>query len=183
MTVLYRSGSCPCGSPARRLHSSRVSMCLTRLTCSLRLSVSVRESSCSFFFFSSRRRHTRLVSDWSSDVCSSDLTSYANANADHAGVAASGRLRTDALGTIQAPTLAVVSTSNYNAQSGGTQRWGDYSAVMVDPTDDQTMWAFGEYCNSSNSWGVRAIQLLAPPPATPTSANPSTRSEEHTSGL
>src|SRR5262249_59086829 len=25
-----------------------------------------------FFFFSSRRRHTRLVSDWSSDVCSSD---------------------------------------------------------------------------------------------------------------
>src|SRR5258706_398528 len=24
------------------------------------------------FFFSSRRRHTRLVSDWSSDVCSSD---------------------------------------------------------------------------------------------------------------
>src|SRR5437016_6725034 len=30
-----------------------------------------------FFFFSSRRRHTRLVSDWSSDVCSSDLTSPA----------------------------------------------------------------------------------------------------------
>src|SRR5437016_11182581 len=26
-----------------------------------------------FFFFSSRRRHTRLFSDWSSDVCSSDL--------------------------------------------------------------------------------------------------------------
>src|SRR5258706_227812 len=26
-----------------------------------------------FVFFSSRRRHTRLVSDWSSDVCSSDL--------------------------------------------------------------------------------------------------------------
>src|SRR5438045_4130493 len=26
-----------------------------------------------FFFFSSRRRHTRCLSDWSSDVCSSDL--------------------------------------------------------------------------------------------------------------
>src|ERR1035441_10898866 len=25
-------------------------------------------------FFSSRRRHTRCLSDWSSDVCSSDLT-------------------------------------------------------------------------------------------------------------
>src|SRR5438105_11331952 len=28
---------------------------------------------CSFFFFSSRRRHTRSTRDWSSDVCSSDL--------------------------------------------------------------------------------------------------------------
>src|SRR5256885_1696027 len=28
-----------------------------------------------FFFFSSRRRHTRLQGDWSSDVCSSDLPS------------------------------------------------------------------------------------------------------------
>src|SRR5207248_8236479 len=27
-----------------------------------------------FFFFSSRRRHTRSYGDWSSDVCSSDLT-------------------------------------------------------------------------------------------------------------
>src|SRR5205807_4529861 len=26
-----------------------------------------------YFFFSSRRRHTRLQGDWSSDVCSSDL--------------------------------------------------------------------------------------------------------------
>src|SRR2546427_2827484 len=28
-----------------------------------------------FFFFSSRRRHTRFDCDWSSDVCSSDLSS------------------------------------------------------------------------------------------------------------
>src|SRR5437762_12036196 len=26
-----------------------------------------------YFFFSSRRRHTRYIGDWSSDVCSSDL--------------------------------------------------------------------------------------------------------------
>src|SRR5256885_4972611 len=31
---------------------------------------------CLLFFFSSRRRHTRLQGDWSSDVCSSDLLSY-----------------------------------------------------------------------------------------------------------
>src|SRR5256886_6264062 len=33
-----------------------------------------------FFFFSSRRRHTRFDCDWSSDVCSSDLAvvTYSN---------------------------------------------------------------------------------------------------------
>src|SRR5690625_7448124 len=30
----------------------------------------------SFFFFSSRRRHTRWPRDWSSDVCSSDLFAW-----------------------------------------------------------------------------------------------------------
>src|SRR6266436_8127164 len=35
--------------------------------------VSVSDLFLSFFFFSSRRRHTRCSRDWSSDVCSSDL--------------------------------------------------------------------------------------------------------------
>src|SRR5205807_3440437 len=33
-----------------------------------------------FFFFSSRRRHTRLQGDWSSDVCSSDLEELVQAD-------------------------------------------------------------------------------------------------------
>src|SRR3989440_6270574 len=37
-----------------------------------------------FFFFSSRRRHTRSDRDWSSDVCSSDLaTSTGTVEASH----------------------------------------------------------------------------------------------------
>src|SRR2546430_3554966 len=35
-----------------------------------------------FFFFSSRRRHTRFDCDWSSDVCSSDLFSYGTKTLD-----------------------------------------------------------------------------------------------------
>src|SRR2546422_11115879 len=35
-----------------------------------------------FFFFSSRRRHTRCSRDWSSDVCSSDLN-YGRGRSDH----------------------------------------------------------------------------------------------------
>src|SRR5690606_41071689 len=33
-----------------------------------------------FFYFSSRRRHTRFSRDWSSDVCSSDLTAITSHN-------------------------------------------------------------------------------------------------------
>src|SRR5256885_7630244 len=42
------------------------------------------------FFFSSRRRHTRLQGDWSSDVCSSDL--YIDASWQLAGAVGLGTL-------------------------------------------------------------------------------------------
>src|SRR5205814_2759194 len=35
------------------------------------------------FFFSSRRRHTRCLSDWSSDVCSSDLVDAAGERVEY----------------------------------------------------------------------------------------------------
>src|SRR5690606_18750534 len=38
-----------------------------------------------FFFFSSRRRHTRFSRDWSSDVCSSDLERIVREELDRAG--------------------------------------------------------------------------------------------------
>lgn len=91
-----------------------------------------------------------------------------------ASIAAAGRSRTDPLGTIQAPTLAQSSTFAYNVQAVDGQRWGDYSQVVVDPNDNQTMWTFQEYADATNSWGVRAIQLKAPPPATPAVATPAT---------
>src|SRR5256712_9424086 len=44
-----------------------------------------------FFFFSSRRRHTRSDRDWSSDVCSSDLPpAVVVARADHQEVVRGG---------------------------------------------------------------------------------------------
>src|SRR5690606_41071927 len=44
----------------------------------------------SFFFFSSRRRHTRFSRDWSSDVCSSDLRQPAS-TPSQAAAAINGR--------------------------------------------------------------------------------------------
>src|SRR5690625_6957149 len=52
--------------------------------------LSLSSSVCgSFFFFSSRRRHTRWPRDWSSDVCSSDLRRVHNRPSTTEGV--SGR--------------------------------------------------------------------------------------------
>src|SRR5256885_11453892 len=44
------------------------------------------------FFFSSRRRHTRLQGDWSSDVCSSDLDDLAVVHLDLEVLQAGGQL-------------------------------------------------------------------------------------------
>src|SRR5690606_39284759 len=44
-------------------------------------------SQCMFFFFSSRRRHTRFSRDWSSDVCSSDLNDIASPTGKIGGAA------------------------------------------------------------------------------------------------
>jgi len=98
--------------------------------------------------------------------------SYAGKN-DFAGVAVAGRLSGDAVGATQSPTLAVVSSTAYNLnEAPNPHRWGDYSQVTVDPNDDMTLWTVQEYCNAANSWGVRVLQLNAPPPATPASASP-----------
>src|SRR5690606_40288965 len=44
----------------------------------------------SWFFFSSRRRHTRFSRDWSSDVCSSDLFAQSFRGASSRARAAAG---------------------------------------------------------------------------------------------
>src|SRR2546430_3099009 len=49
-----------------------------------------------FFFFSSRRRHTRFDCDWSSDVCSSDLELRQAREHLHQALRASEELRLSA---------------------------------------------------------------------------------------
>lgn len=90
--------------------------------------------------------------------------------------ATNGRLRTDALGTTGAVALYTASSTAYNppADPGPTRRWGDYSFTSLDPKDDMTMWTIQQYCSSTNNYGVQVVRLLAPPPATPTSAAPPT---------
>src|SRR5690606_40667810 len=59
-----------------------------------------------FFFFSSRRRHTRFSRDWSSDVCSSDLSrSLARSGGGESG-------------TLKSPSCAPAWSSLVQAPSG-----------------------------------------------------------------
>ena len=93
-----------------------------------------------------------------------------------------GRLSGDALGTLRDgpggttfPGYTSSSTA-YNPPSDpggiGGRRWGDYSYTSLDPDNDMTIWTAQEFCSSTNTWGVQVVQLLAPPPVTPTISTP-----------
>jgi IPT/TIG domain len=91
---------------------------------------------------------------------------------EHPNAATVGRLVGAPLGTLGTPQLYTSSTSTYGPQAGTIQRWGDYSFTSLDPLDDMTMWTVQEFSNATNSWAVRVVKLIAPPPATPALAGP-----------
>jgi hypothetical protein len=95
---------------------------------------------------------------------------------EYANAGTVGRLSGDAAGTTQTPVLYTASTTAYNPSgdnSNPSRRWGDFSYTSLDPNDDMTMWTIQEFCNTTNSYGVQVVKLLAPPPATPSSVSPS----------
>ncbi len=95
-------------------------------------------------------------------------------NSVNAEVRFSGRLHTDAPGVIPSPGSllfgsAVALTGNpSNPPPDTTQRWGDYSAVSIDPADATglTAWIVNERILSASSWGSRigSIKLPSPTP-------------------
>ncbi len=91
---------------------------------------------------------------------------------EHPNGASVGRLVGGALGTVGNPQLVTNSSTTYGPQAGTIQRWGDYSFTSLDPLDDMTMWTVQEFSNATNSWAVRVVKLVPPPPATPTLASP-----------
>src|ERR1035438_7192047 len=76
-----------------------------------------------FFFFSSRRRHTRCLSDWSSDVCSSDLVFHYQWREVRGDFLRSLQLNVQRVrrGTIHAsnPQVSLVSQANQMCQNPG----------------------------------------------------------------
>jgi hypothetical protein len=66
-----------------------------------------------------------------------------------------GRLAGDAAGQMTVAEGTIVDGSGYQTHSSG--RWGDYSMMAVDPTDDCTFWYTTEYYNGvgSATWQTR----------------------------
>jgi len=66
-----------------------------------------------------------------------------------------GRVPTDAKGTMQAEKTIVTGTGVQ--QSNTFHRWGDYSSMAIDPSDDCTFWYAQEYIKTSGtfSWSTR----------------------------
>jgi hypothetical protein len=72
-----------------------------------------------------------------------------------------GRVPSDATGTMEAEQLIVNGTGS---QTGGLSRWGDYSAMTVDPADDCTLWYTQEYiqANGNFNWNTRIANFKFP---------------------
>lgn len=64
----------------------------------------------------------------------------------------------------------VAGLANYNVVDGsGRNRWGDYSATQVDPSNPDSFWTIQEFASATNTWQTRITQInisAVPEPAT-----------------
>jgi len=78
----------------------------------------------------------------------------------YAGAYYTGRLSSDAPGEMADAIEYKAGGGPYNQVDGnGINRWGDYSLVTVDPTDDMTFWMIQEHTRVNNRWGTRIAEL------------------------
>jgi hypothetical protein len=71
-----------------------------------------------------------------------------------------GRLASDPLGKMETSTIAAKGSA---VETGDSQRWGDYSSMSLDPSDDCTFWYSQMYYNKkdggkvSGDWDTRIV--------------------------
>ena len=77
-------------------------------------------------------------------------------------IAYSGRLASDPLNTLPQSEVQLIAGTGSQVgpfSAGNNERWGDYTAMVVDPSDDCTFWYTNEYYTAAssavNSWLTR----------------------------
>ena len=46
-----------------------------------------------------------------------------------------------------------------SSRSAGRNRWGDYSAVVIDPTDQRKFWTFQEFVSATDTWAIQITEI------------------------
>jgi hypothetical protein len=73
-----------------------------------------------------------------------------------------GRLESDPLGTMGQGEGVIINATGGNGQVN-TRRWGDYTSMNIDPTDDCTFWYINEYfAVTGTTWTLRAGSFKFP---------------------
>ncbi len=81
---------------------------------------------------------------------STDATEDTNAQ-----VRFSGRRSTDTSGIIDGGEALFTSSTFYDPSGDSVERWGDYSAVTIDPSNPLRAWIVNEKINGTSEWGSR----------------------------
>ena len=97
--------------------------------------------------------------------------SVSDATSIFPGVSYTGRLVTDPLGTMPQGEATMIAGGGSQLSTGN--RWGDYSSMNVDPTDDCTFWYTTEYyaATSTSTWSTRISSVKFPGCLAPTAIN------------
>jgi len=75
-----------------------------------------------------------------------------------------GRQSTDTLGTMETEIDILSAAGVSTASQTNSVRWGDYSSMAIDPTDDCTFWYTNQYqpANGKNEWSTRIASFSFP---------------------
>lgn len=65
----------------------------------------------------------------------------------------------DGTTTFSSPFVLYQGDGSYEQVVSGRNRWGDYSATVLDPLDPLSFWTFQEYVSSEDEWSLRITQI------------------------
>ena len=115
-------------------------------------------------------------------------------SAQHPAAGYSMHLDGDAAGSVRDPVVYKAGDDYYHKDFGaGRNRWGDFSAAQVDPSDDRSLWTLQEYAkarvntndgttgSNGSRWSTWWANVAGPPPTVTIAAGPS--QNEGTAGL
>jgi hypothetical protein len=82
-------------------------------------------------------------------------------------IAVAGRLLSDPVSTLQTESIFFTGSGSQTVRSNGVAltRWGDYTTMQVDPSDDTTFWFIGQYLAADGvfNWHTRIASFSFPP--------------------